>query len=74
MIPIRRHLEHASGFLALGMINEAAEEMALIPPKDWARPEVLDVRIELHVARKEWDMVVGYGEQLARRQLSCRSF
>jgi tetratricopeptide (TPR) repeat protein len=67
MIPTRRHLEHASGYIALGLINEAAKEMALIPPEDWARPEVLAVRIELHVAGKEWDMVIGYGEQLARR-------
>ncbi len=68
MISTRRHLEHASGYLALGMVKEATEEIALIPPKDWALPEVLAVRIELHMARKEWDMVVDFGEQLARRQ------
>jgi tetratricopeptide (TPR) repeat protein len=67
MIPTTRHLQFASGYLALGMLNEATEEMALIPPQDWARPEILTVRIDLHSAKKEWGMVVGYGEQLARR-------
>lgn len=68
MISTRRHLEFAAGYLALGLIAEAAEELALVQREDWAEPEVLTARIELHMAKREWDMVAGCGELLARRQ------
>ncbi len=67
MIPTKRHLQFASGYFALGMIAEATEELALIPREDWANADVLEARIELHMAKREWTMVVGFGEQLARR-------
>ena len=49
------------------MLPEATEELALISPADAAHPDVLGVRIELHTEKKQWDFVIGYGEQLARR-------
>ena len=67
MIPTRRHLEFAEGYLGLGLVALATEELAAIPREDWAKPDVLGARIELHEAKKEWDMVAGFAEQLARR-------
>jgi hypothetical protein len=61
------HLSHASGYLALGMLNEATEELALIAAGDQGLPSVLAARIDLHTAKKEWDTVIGFGEQLATR-------
>ena len=62
-----RRLRYASGYLGLAMLHEATEELALISPADAAHPDVLGVRIELHTEKKQWDFVVGYGEQLARQ-------
>ncbi len=61
------HLSHASGYLALGMLNEATEELALIAVGDQGLPSVLAARIGLHTAKKEWGTVIGIGEQLATR-------
>lgn len=60
-------LRHATGYLALKLGNEAREELALIPQSDWGRRDVLEGRLELHMAAKEWALVIGFGEQLARR-------
>lgn len=62
-----RRLRHADGYLALGLLNEAAAELAVIPREEWALPDVLSARIDLRMAKKEWGMVAGFGEQWARR-------
>ncbi len=66
MTPTRRRLEHAAGYLALGMLNEATQELALIPFEDAALPDVLSARLALHMAKHEWRAVVDFGSQLAR--------
>lgn len=62
-----RRISHATGYLGLGMVREATEELAMIPPADSAHSEVLNARIELHMAKREWDMVIGLGPELAKR-------
>ena len=61
-----RRIRHASGYLGLGMAKEATAELAMIPPADSALPEVLNARIELHMAMNEWDIVIRFGRELAK--------
>ncbi len=46
MIPTSRHLEYASGYIALGMVNEASDELEAI---DWDD-------LELEEQRKRMDL------------------
>lgn len=62
-----RRIRHAAGYLALGMVQAATEELALIPSEQSSRPEVVSARIDLHMAKKEWEQVVTLGVDLARR-------
>lgn len=66
MIPTRRHLEFARGYLALGLLTEAQAELGLIPRAERNTSEVLSVRLALHLAKKEWEIVTRLGEDLTR--------
>jgi Flp pilus assembly protein TadD len=61
-----RRLRHASGYLQLGMSPDAAAELDAIAFEDRLSTPVLAVRIELHMAAKQWETVVGIGRELAR--------
>lgn len=54
MIPWQRHLREASGYLDLGMLDESAAALDQIPPGDRSRPEVLHLRVNLHIAGQQW--------------------
>ena len=57
VISTRRHLQYAAGFLDLGMIPDAARELDAIVRADRDTPEVLTVRIDLHMHAKQWKPV-----------------
>jgi Flp pilus assembly protein TadD len=61
-----RHLRYAAGYLELEMTTEASAELEAIAFPDQLAPPVLAVRIELHMAGKEWEKVASIGAQLAR--------
>ena len=48
MIPIKRHLEYASGYLALGMLNEASDELEMIQGDEALSADVMRLRIDLY--------------------------
>jgi len=48
------------------MIREATAELAQIPVGDDGLPAVMSARIDLSMAKKEWVLVAGRGEILAR--------
>lgn len=54
----RTHLEYALGYLALGLIDEARAELALIPATEQGSPDALAVRIEVAMAAETWSQVV----------------
>ncbi len=60
-------LEHrllaASGYLDLGMLADAAAELAALSPEERARPDVMGLRVDIHMAAKEW----AAGAELAGR-------
>ena len=62
-----KRLRYASGYTELGMLNEASDELEAIDFADRFLPEVLAARIELHMAAKHWETVVGVGRELTAR-------
>ena len=66
MISTRRHLEYASGHIALGMFKEAVAELAAIQPSDQGLSAVVSVRIDLHMHAKQWLRVIEQTKALIR--------
>lgn len=57
-IPTRKRLEYAKGYIGLGMIKEAEEELHAIDKGDQGALEVQRVRVDLFMEAKQWDEVV----------------
>jgi len=57
MIPTRKHLEYALGYIALSLLTEARAELALIRREDEKSAGVLVVKIELAMAEEAWRRV-----------------
>ena len=51
MIPTTRHLSYARGYIALGMVNEASDELEAIDWDDRMKFEVLAMRGRLQLAK-----------------------
>ncbi|MEZ5278738.1 MAG: hypothetical protein R3F07_20320 [Opitutaceae bacterium] len=51
---LRWSLSFASGYLALGMVRDAARELGKLPLSEKCRSEVIDLRIQVMLARKQW--------------------
>jgi tetratricopeptide (TPR) repeat protein len=66
MISTARRIEHATGFLALGLLNEASDEFEAIEGPDRLSPEVMSVRCDLYVAAKNWDLLFAVARELTR--------
>lgn len=62
-----RRLRYASGYIELGMINDASDELEAIRAEDRFAVPVLVVRLELHMAANHWETVVGLGRELAQQ-------
>ena len=69
MLPQRR-ISFAQGYLALGMVSEAAAELAQLTPRDADRPEALAVRLAVLHEQKKWDQVCDLARNLVRRSPS----
>ena len=66
MISTLRHLQYASGHIELGMFQEAVVELDAIRQSDQLRPEVISVRIDLHMHAKQWNRVIKFAQELSR--------
>lgn len=60
----RKHLLAASGYLELGMLDEAALEIEEIPPEEKMRREVLVMRLEIYRSAKAWDAMEAVANHL----------
>jgi tetratricopeptide (TPR) repeat protein len=67
MISTARRLEYASGFIGLGLLNEASEELEFIEGEDRLSAEVMAVRANLYMAAKNWDLLIAVSRELARQ-------
>jgi hypothetical protein len=64
-ISTRRRLQYARGFVELGMLSEAAGELEAVVGADQLTAEAMEVRIDLHMAAKHWELVVEMGHEFA---------
>lgn len=60
---IEHRLLAASGYLDLGMLADAAAELAALSPDERTRPDVMGLQVDIHMAAKEWTA----GAELAGR-------
>ncbi len=58
MIPLETHLSYALGYLQLGLVAAAREELAALPPETLTTPAVLAVRLEIAMADETWEEVI----------------
>ena len=63
MLPLRR-ISYAQGYLALGMVAEAAAELERLPPADAQRPEALAVRLAVLHEQEKWNEVRDLAREL----------
>jgi lipopolysaccharide biosynthesis regulator YciM len=64
-ISTAKRLEYAEGYIGLGLIDEASDELEAIEGEDRMSVDVLRVRIDLYMEAKQWDMVVIMARQVA---------
>ena len=61
------HLKIAVGYLELGMIEDAANEIELLPPDQKNSSEVLGVRMEIYRAAEKWTLMEVVARELWKR-------
>jgi Flp pilus assembly protein TadD len=62
----QRHVLASSGYLELGMFDDAAMVLEEIAPEDKSRNEVLGARVVLYMAAKKWDMAAAVASYLVK--------
>jgi predicted Zn-dependent protease len=67
MNDLQRNLDAALGYLALGMHQDAWEELESLPPELRADDQVLDLRISIYQGLKKWESARVLAESLAKR-------
>jgi Flp pilus assembly protein TadD len=60
------HVLACSGYLELGMFDDAALALEEIPPEDKNRTDVLGARVVLYIAAKKWDMAAVVASHLVK--------
>lgn len=61
-----RHLTAADGWLGLGDLVSASDELEQISPENRAHPAVLALRYEIYAKAKKWDMAAEVADALTR--------
>ena len=69
MIPTSRHLQYARGYIDLGMVNEASDELEAIDWDDRMKSEVLAMRVDLFHAARNWELMRDIAKHLAESYL-----
>lgn len=68
-IPIRRRLEYARGYIELGLLVEAASELDAIDEHYQGEVDVLEVRVDLYMELKQWELVIGTAQFVCEARL-----
>ena len=63
----RRRVRYAQGYLGLDMLREARAELDAIPRSDQSHSDVLAMRVDLHLAAREWEVVIEIARGLVDR-------
>ena len=64
MISTATRVQYATGYIALGILDQAEAELTAIPSEDRELPDVLSAQAELAMAAKRWPNVVGFARRL----------
>jgi lipopolysaccharide biosynthesis regulator YciM len=62
----QKHVLASSGYLELGMFDDAALVLEEIAPEDKNRNEVLGARVNLYMVAKKWDMAAAVASHLVK--------
>jgi Flp pilus assembly protein TadD len=62
----QRHVLASSGYLELGMFDDAAMVLEEIAPEDKTRNEVLGARVGIYMAARKWDMFAAVASHLVK--------
>jgi Flp pilus assembly protein TadD len=60
------HVLVSSGYLELGMLDDAALALEEIAPEEKTRSEVLGVRVAIYLAAEKWDMAAAVANHLVK--------
>lgn len=66
----KRRVEHASGYLAFGLLVEASDELEAIEGPDRLSPEVMSIRCDLYMMAKDWELLLAVARELTRSRPS----
>lgn len=64
MILPEKHLSYALGYLQLGLLAEARDELSALAPEFLATAAALSVRLEVAMAEETWDEVIALAPEL----------
>lgn len=67
LFALHRSLNAASGFIALGLYEDAKDELESLPPELRTADSVLELRIEIFQKRDQWRSARVLAESLAKR-------
>jgi hypothetical protein len=62
----QKHVLASTGYLELGMFDEAAQVLEEIEPEEKTRNEVLGARVNLYMVAKKWDMAAAVASHLVK--------
>ncbi len=65
-----RRLRHADGYITLGLLTEASDELEAIEGLDRLSPEVMDLRCDLYLAARNWELLLAVSRELIRARPS----
>jgi Flp pilus assembly protein TadD len=68
MVDLKWRLSHARGYLGLGMVDEAAAELELVPTAAAQETEVLELRALVLQEQEKWPALVETARQLVLRR------
>ncbi len=66
VIPTRKHLDYALGYIELNLFAKPAEELNRISADERETPPVLTVRLELAMSEEHWDDVIALSPRLVQ--------
>ena len=62
----QRQVLASSGYLELGMFDDASMVLEEIAPEDKMRNEVLGARVRIYMAARKWDMAAAVASHLVK--------
>jgi tetratricopeptide (TPR) repeat protein len=61
-----RRIRYAEGYTALGLLNEATDELQAIDAQDRFLPEVIEAWVGVHWEMKHWKSLISNAQELVR--------